>query len=152
ESLGGRLTVGVDAEAKRTEQLSIARRSLTERMRRIATGQALLPKTPYGMLREIAPDGRAKLIPHTRHAAVVRQIFAWAAAGMTTGQICQRLADQYTLSPTGQLRWRRCTIASLVANRAYIGDVEHGKSTRGRFLRATPDGKIEELPSTQRDG
>jgi DNA invertase Pin-like site-specific DNA recombinase len=136
DDMGGRLMLGVSSEAKRGEQLAIARRTLTQHVR-MARDEKRPPMTkrPYGYRRVVAQDGAVRLEPDGLTAEVVRQIFRWYAAGHTPGWIVAELYRRCQPSPTGRPRWRRDTLRQMFANPVYAGRRAWGKTSCGRFYR-----------------
>lgn len=96
---------------------------------------------PYGYLKD--PEDCHKLIVDPEAAAVVKQIFAWAANGMGINTIATRLNEAGVLTPSyrraeqglitnekrlGSGSWQTFTVNKILRAEIYTGDMVQGKS------------------------
>ncbi|MBR5681448.1 MAG: recombinase family protein, partial [Clostridia bacterium] len=96
---------------------------------------------PYGYLK--APEDCHKLIVDPEAAAVVKQIFAWAANGMGINTIATRLNEAGVMTPSyrraeqglitnekrlGSGNWQTFTVKKILRTEIYTGDMVQGKS------------------------
>ncbi len=96
---------------------------------------------PYGYLKD--PEDCHKLIVDPEAAAVVKQIFAWAANGMGITTIATRLNEAGVLTPSyrraeqglitnekrlGSGSWQTFTVNKILRAEIYTGDMVQGKS------------------------
>jgi site-specific DNA recombinase len=120
---------GVIAEYERAK---ISERSRRGKLHAARTAQvSVLAGAPYGyrFVGKQAGGGQARYEVVAEQARVVQQIFAWTARERLSLQaVCRRLAEQGVLSPSGQSRWSRATVAYLLGNPAYKGSAGFGKS------------------------
>jgi site-specific DNA recombinase len=141
-SMAGRIMLGISGEAKRTEQLATARRSLTGHLERARSCNKLpLPKTTYGYRREPIPGTNKKMPPviDEETAEVVRSIFRWYVEGHSIGWIVAELYRRGVPSPLGRPRWLRTSVRQILRNPVYVGRRSWGKTSSGRFFRRAGD-------------
>ncbi|MBP2019577.1 site-specific DNA recombinase [Symbiobacterium terraclitae] len=62
--------------------------------------------------------------PHPVEARWVQQIFLWAAEGLGVQQIANRLNEAGVRTKRGGARWYRGTVAKILRNRGYIGELQ----------------------------
>ena len=117
------------------EQTKIMERSRRGKLFAARDGQvSVLSHAPYGYryISKLDGGGRAGYEPLPTEADVVRKIFHWYGIdGDSLTEIRDRLAEQKILTRTGQPRWHRSTIGSLLANTAYKGLAAFGKTRNG---------------------
>jgi site-specific DNA recombinase len=78
--------------------------------------------------RREAEDGVARFEVVEDKAAAVRQIFHWVGEErVSLSMVCQRLFEAGVPSPTGNARWNRSMIWTLLSNPAYAGQALFGK-------------------------
>ena len=109
---------------------------------------------PYGYLKD--PEDCHKLIVDLEAAAVVKQIFAWAANGMGINTIVTRLNEAGVMTPSyrraeqglitnekrlGSGSWQTFTVNKILHAEIYTGDMVQGKSkiVARKQVPATPD-------------
>ena len=80
-------------------------------------------------------DERGCLRPRPGEADVVIYIYHRFLSGQSMGQIAGALARMGVPSPSGKARWSRATVANILSNEKYVGDVMLGRSRR------QPDGQ-----------
>lgn len=96
-------------------ELETIKRRMREGMdRRIRSGKTPGGNVRYGWRRD--GDG---LAIHEEHAAVVRQVFAWCAAGQSTWQIAHRLDSLGVPSPNSHKPWHSTTVQKMLRAEAY---------------------------------
>jgi hypothetical protein len=98
---------------------------------------------PYGFAK--SPEDCHRLIIDEEAAAIVRQIFDWAASGMGVGEIIRELNEQSVLPPShykwekGQISnkrllgkpfWQKRTVMDILRDRVYVGTWRRGRPTR----------------------
>ena len=104
------------------------RREISYRTRRGLEGRALAGKPTGGTLGYgYRPDGSIDPVCASR----VREIHAWAAAGVSRREIARRLNDAEVSAPRGG-RWGQSTVSALLANPRYRGEVVWGKTSTKR--------------------
>ena len=96
---------------------------------------------PYGYLKD--PEDCHKLVVDPEAAAVVKQIFAWAANGMGINTIVTRLNEAGVMTPShrraeqglitnekrlGSGSWQTFTVSKILREETYTGDMVQGKS------------------------
>ena len=96
---------------------------------------------PYGYLKD--PEDCHKLVIDPEAAAVVKQIFAWAANGMGINTIVTRLNEAGVMTPSyrraeqglitnerrlGSGSWQTFTVKKILHEETYTGDMVQGKS------------------------
>lgn len=92
----------------------------TTRARAISRGVAI-QKAPVGYQR--GDDGRLKIDPAA--AAVIREVFRRRASGESWRTLCNLLDEK--LPRNGAGRWPIQTVATIVANRTYLGEARAGE-------------------------
>ena len=80
----------------------------------------VLGKVPYGYLRVSDGLGRNRLVIDETKAPVVRMMYQWAAAGVSPGEIAERLIQMGIPSPMN-CRWRDNNLKRLLENPVYYG-------------------------------
>ena len=86
------------------------------------------PMTPcYGY----TVDSQGQLQVHRGQADIVFFIFDSFISGQSLGQIAAKLEKMGVPSPSGRTTWSRATLAKLLSNEKYVGDVVVGKSRGG---------------------
>lgn len=100
---------------------------------------------PYGYKK--APNTTDQLAPDEQTAPVVKEIFAWAASGLSTRGIANRLNEQGVIpplkyrveyrdvfTPKGAARasdyWNATTVKRILCNRVYLGHTILGKTRK----------------------
>jgi site-specific DNA recombinase len=105
------------------------------------------------------PDGRPVVIgrriqPNEEEATVIRRIFEWAAQGVGTSTIVDRL-NREGIPGTGGKRWNKTPVVRILGNERYLGRqiwgqqaVEREPSTGRRIMRNRPrhEWKVVERP------
>ena len=93
---------------------------------------------PYGYRKD--PTDKNRLLPDPPAAAVVREIFEWAAAGVGPGEIAARLNGRGIACPAlhrsggrpgqGSPVWAASTISKLLKNPTYLGCTAQGRTRK----------------------
>ncbi|MCD8100399.1 MAG: recombinase family protein [Oscillospiraceae bacterium] len=100
---------------------------------------------PYGYNKN--PDDKHKLVINEETAPVVRQIFAWRAAGISVTQIARRLNDGGILSPsaylyeTGQVKtekyhiilWTGRAVKNICTHPVYLGHMTQSRKRQSFY-------------------
>ena len=122
---------GMFAEYERAKILERSRRG-----KRYAAQKgevSVLSNAPYGYRYVPKRDKAAaafEVIPE--RAAIVHQIFEWVGRDrLSISEVCRRLKEQGTPSPTGKPGWSRSGIWNLLKNTAFCGRATFGKTQIG---------------------
>ncbi len=75
---------------------------------------------------EVDENGRLRV--NESQADIVFYIFDSYISGQSLGQIAAALAQMGVASPTGKPAWSRATLANILSNEKYAGDVMLGRS------------------------
>ena len=108
---------------------------------RRAQGRYVGSLAPYGYRKD--PADRNRLLPDPPAAAVVGEIFAWAAVGAGPGEIARRLNGRGTACPAlhragrrpgpdGPV-WTASTVSKLLGNPTYLGCTAQGRTRKPSF-------------------
>lgn len=123
----------------------IARKVRAQQNQAMKDGEYIGARPPYGYRK--APDNCHKLLVNEDTAPVVRQMFAWAAEGVALNVIVKRLNEAniptpgYYLASVGIItnqklmgsgKWQTWTVAKILADEVYLGDMVQGKSVSVR--------------------
>lgn len=110
---------------------------------RKAEGQYLSANSPFGYQKD--PKDRHRLIIKEDEAEIVRRIFDMALQGKTVNQIAKVLNTEELKTPIefkiemgetfrtpkgDRFCWNASTIASILRNRIYVGDIVYGKTKK----------------------
>jgi site-specific DNA recombinase len=120
---------GMFAEYERARMLERSRRGKRHLAR--AGVVSVLTRAPYGYryVGRDAGNGVARFEVVEDKAEVVRRIFRWVGVErVTLAAVCRRLAEAGVPSPTGNARWSRSMIGTLLSNSAYAGRAVFGKN------------------------
>src|SRR3954452_1957472 len=120
---------GMFAEYERARMLERSRRGKRHLAR--AGVVSVLTRAPYGYryVGRDAGNGVARFEVVEDKAEVVRRIFRWVGVErVTLAAVCRRLAEAGVPSPTGNARWSRSMIGTLLSNSAYAGLAVLGKN------------------------
>lgn len=133
--------------------LDISRKCRAVHRANIEAGKFVGRLPPYGYLKD--PSDRFRLVVNEDTAPVVRQMFQWAKEGCPPNEISRRLNDSGVLPPSRDRRekghivdetpvgryWTRTTVASILCDRMYIGDMTQGKTHthENKQVQVSPD-------------
>ena len=121
--------------------LDIGRKIKAQVHQAMLDGEFVGARAPYGYMKD--PKNCHKLIVDEGAAPVVRQIFQWAYEKMGVNQIVLRLNEAGVATPniykrehgyegkrykTGCEKWQTRTVAMILRNQTYTGDLVQGKS------------------------
>ncbi|MDJ0304456.1 MULTISPECIES: recombinase family protein [Dehalobacter] len=121
--------------------LDISRKCRSVQRQNIQDGRFVGRMAPYGFAK--SPVDCHRLVIDEEAAAIVRQIFDWAAGGMGVGEIIRELNEQSVLPPShykwekglitnkrllGKPFWQKRTVTDILRDRVYVGDMAQGKS------------------------
>ena len=121
--------------------LDIGRKIKAQAHQAMLDGEFVGARAPYGYMKD--PKNCHKLIVDEGAAPVVRQIFQWAYEKMGVNQIVLRLNEAGVVTPniykrehgddgkrykTGSEKWQTRTVAMILRNQTYTGDLVQGKS------------------------
>ena len=119
----------------------ISRKISAAQRQMIKDGKYVGALPPYGYLKD--PEDCHKLVIDPEAAAVVKQIFAWAANGMGINTIVTRLNEAGVTTPSyrraeqglitnekrlGSGSWQTFTVSKILREETYTGDMVQGKS------------------------
>ena len=121
--------------------LDISRKVRAQQHQAMRAGEFIGSRPPYGYRKD--PANCHRLLVNTDTAPVVRQIFRWAADGLALNRIVKRLNETGVLTPShylasiglisnqkliGSGKWQTWTVAKILADEVYTGDMVQGKS------------------------
>ncbi len=110
-----------------------ARRGLETR---VYQGSTISSKPAYGY--EIQYDNITKLRKYVlgkyEEVEVVKHIFESYLCGQTLGDITRDLMDKFITSPTGNSRWNKSTIESMLKNPLYAGQILHMRYKKQEYV------------------
>ncbi len=121
--------------------LDISRKCRAVQRQNIRDGRFVGRMAPFGYDKD--PEDCHHLVVDDEAAVVVRQIFAWAADGIGTGEIGRLLNDMDALPPShykwekglitnkkllGKPFWQKRVVMDILLDRVYTGDMVQGKS------------------------
>lgn len=109
------------------ERSVIRERTVSGRRRRAQEGYKPSAMEPFGYRH--SPTRRGALEIVESEAEIVREIFRLSNTGLGSKAVCTILNDQGIRYRGGKL-WADKTIAYMVQNRLYVGDMVYGKTTR----------------------
>ena len=128
----------------------ISRKVRSQAHQAMQDGEFIGARPPFGYKKD--PDNCHKLLVNEDTAPVVRQIFAWAADGVALNVIVKNLNEAGIVTPgyylasvgiitnkklMGSGKWQTWTVAKILADEVYTGDMVQGKSVSVRH-RQTP--------------
>lgn len=114
----------------------ISQKVRSQQRQAMREGQFVGSRPPYGYLKD--PKDCHKLVVNPDTAPVVRQIFQWAADGVSKNKIVIYLNENGVLSPGGYLKsigmiqseklagsgkWQTWTVGKILADEVYTGDM-----------------------------
>ena len=123
----------------------ISRKVRSQAHQAMQDGEFIGARPPYGYKK--APDNCHKLLVNEDTAPVVRQMFDWAVEGIALNVIVKRLNEAAILTPgfylasvgiinnkklMGSGKWQTWTVAKILADEVYTGDMVQGKSVSVR--------------------
>jgi site-specific DNA recombinase len=109
------------------ERSVIRERTVSGRRRRAEQGYKPSAIAPYGYRHSGSKKGALEIAP--TEAEVVREIFRLCNTGLGAKAITNHLNEQRTPYHDGAL-WNDKTVLYMLQNRAYVGDMVYGKTTR----------------------
>jgi len=132
----------------------ISRKVRAQQHQAMKEGAFVGGRPPYGYKK--APDNCHRLLVNEDTAPVVRQIFQWAAEGVALNRIVLRLNESGVLCPrlyqiqagllsgqtqAGSGQWQTWTVAEILADAVYTGDMAQGKTkiVGGRRVFTAPE-------------
>jgi site-specific DNA recombinase len=123
---------GMFAEYERAKILERSRRGKRHAAQRGVVN--VLSGAPFGYRYVTKHEGSGvaayEIVPEA--AAIVRQIFEWVGRDrLSIGEVCRRLKQQGTPSPTGKAWWDRTSVWGMLKNPAYAGLAAFGKTRVG---------------------
>jgi len=125
----GRMMFGIQTEAKHQFLVDLSR-NVTRGMRRLAEQGKWSGKPPIGyVLRDKQLEAGA-----AADVALVRNLFRQYAAGVSLRSLAAALNGAKQLSPFGKL-WSANGIASILKNRAYVGDFIWNRECKSKYKR-----------------
>ncbi len=121
--------------------LDIERKIKAQQRQAMHNGDFIGARSPYGYLKH--PENCHKLVVDPQTAPVVRQIFEWAYEKAGINDIARRLNEAGIATPShtkkasghikhenllGNNKWQTHTVALILSNEVYTGDMVQGKS------------------------
>ncbi|WP_286082441.1 MULTISPECIES: recombinase family protein [Bacillota] len=119
----------------------ISRKVRSQTRQSMKSGDYVGARPPYGYRKD--PENCHKLIVNEETAPAVRDIFQWAADGVSLNRIATRLNEQGIITPgfylvkcglikpsrlMGSGNWQTWTITKILADEVYVGDMVQGKT------------------------
>lgn len=119
----------------------ISRKVRSQTRQSMKSGDYVGARPPYGYRKD--PENCHKLIVNEETAPAVRDIFQWAADGVSLNRIATRLNEQGVITPgfylvkcglikpsrlMGSGNWQTWTITKILADEVYVGDMVQGKT------------------------
>lgn len=123
--------------------LEASRKTRLQLQRSMAAGEFVGARPPYGYRKD--PENCHHLLVNEDTAPVVRQMFQWAAAGISLDVIVRRLNEAGVLTPghylasiglitserlMGSGKWQTWTVRKILADQVYTGDMVQGKTSK----------------------
>jgi len=140
DNSGSHITMPIKNILAEAYALDIGKKVKSQRLQSMRDGKFTGPYAPYGYQKD--PSDRHHLIPDENTAPIVRQIFAWAADGVSIHEMNRRLNANGTLTPSRYLincgfrrkrwsendeKWQTWTLRKILKNEVYTGDLVQGK-------------------------
>lgn len=121
--------------------LDIGKKIKAQQRQAMRDGEYVGSRAPYGYKKD--PDNCHHLIIDEEPAQIVRQIYQWAYDDMGISEIVRKLNEMGAVTPshykkaTGEIKhenligrgkWQSFTVAKILKNEVYIGDLVQGKT------------------------
>lgn len=150
ENSGNHIIVPLKNIINEAYAADISRKVRSQAHQAMQDGEFIGARPPFGYRKD--PDNCHKLLVNEDTAPVVRQIFAWAADGVALNVIVKKLNEADIVTPgyylasvgiitnkklMGSGKWQTWTVAKILADEVYTGDMVQGKSVSVRH-RQTP--------------
>jgi DNA invertase Pin-like site-specific DNA recombinase len=141
-SFAGRLTDTVQQESKQMESQATSRRVLTDFLNLARQGRFLGSPVPYAYRLHVETDARGQRVSGTsrlvpgdpREVEAVRLIFRlYGVEGFSVAGVCDELFKRGIPSPRGRGRWSKQSVAHLLQNRRYVGDMLWNSGSKGKY-------------------
>ena len=137
----GRLFLTIRASIGAFEREQILARTQDGRMKKAEAGLIPGGRAPFGYR---LVDGR--YVIQEEEAAVVRQIYDWAAAGVSQRDIARRLNEQ-GVKPYMASSWGKTSVGRLIGHEVYVGTaVYNARKRKKTILRPRPVAEHIEIP------
>lgn len=119
----------------------ISRKVRSQTRQSMKSGDYVGARPPYGYRKD--PDNCHKLLVNEETAPAVRDIFQWAADGVSLNRIATRLNEQGIITPgfylvkcglikpsrlMGSGNWQTWTLIKILTDEVYVGDMVQGKT------------------------
>ena len=166
ENSGNHIIVPLKNIINEAYAADISRKVRSQAHQAMQDGEFIGARPPFGYKKD--PDNCHKLLVNEDTAPVVRQIFAWAADGVALNVIVKKLNEAGIVTPgyylasvgiitnkklMGSGKWQTWTVAKILADEVYTGDMVQGKSVsvRRKQIPTKPEDWID-LPRAVRSG
>jgi DNA invertase Pin-like site-specific DNA recombinase len=145
-SFAGRISDTVQQEGKQMETQAISRRVLSGFASLARQGRFLGSPIPYAYRLHVETDARGHRIPGTsklvfgdaREVEAVRLMFRlYGIEGYSIEGICEELYRRGIPSPRGRARWCKQSVAHVLANRRYVGDMLWNEGSKAKYSELT---------------
>ena len=145
ENSGNHIIVPLKNIINEAYAADISRKVRSQAHQAMQDGEFIGARPPFGYKKD--PDNCHKLLVNEDTAPVVRQIFAWAADGVALNVIVKKLNEAGIVTPgyylasvgiitnkklMGSGKWQTWTVAKILADEVYTGDMVQGKSVSVR--------------------
>ena len=132
--------------------LDISRKVRAQQAQAMHAGEFVGARPPFGYRKD--PQNCHKLLVNEDTAPVVRQIFQWAADGVSLNAIVKRLNETGVLTPghylasvglihneklMGSGKWQTWTVNKILTDAVYTGDMIQGKTKSVRYKQVPTD-------------
>ena len=141
DNTGSHITVPLKNMINEAVALDISRKVRSQQRHSMMNGEYVGARPPYGYLKD--PENCHALVVNAETAPIVRQIFQWTVEGVSMTAIARRLNEEKVLTPgcylasiglvsnaklIGSGEWKSCSVARILADPVYTGDLVQGKS------------------------
>lgn len=157
DSSGSHVVVPLKNMMNEAYAVDIGKKVRSQRHQAMREGAYTGARPPYGYKKD--PNDHHRLLVDENTAPVVRQIFQWAADGISLYETVRRLNESGIATPgcyyasiglitseklIGSGKWQYWTVERILKNQVYTGDMVQGKSTSVgcKQLRSMPENWI----------
>lgn len=143
ENSGNHLIVPLKNMINEAYAADISKKVRAQQNQAMKDGEFVGARPPYGYRKD--PDNCHRLLVNEDTAPVVRQIFQWTVEGVALNVIVKRLNEGGVMTPgyyhascglfsfdnklAGSGKWQTWTVAKILADEVYTGDMVQGKHT-----------------------
>jgi DNA invertase Pin-like site-specific DNA recombinase len=138
-SFSGRITDAILQEAKKVESQATSRRVMTRMLMMAKEGKYLGGPVPYGYRLATDPKFGKRLVPGAPDKVhVVQLVFRlYGEKGLSLHAISRELHERGFEDPRGRPVWGKATLAKMLGNRKYVGDMTWNVGHCGKYSELT---------------